>query len=136
MIAAAILIVLILLVVTIAVAGGLRRFVRDESEVAQRLRAPTTPTISYAVPNGVDPADLRTALLRAGFSSTTMSSAGTRECLVIGCSESDRARVRAVIESVHETAYDGSDLVLRPVVFEDERHPDDPPIGKPRASRP
>ena len=125
MIAAAILIVLLLLVVTIAVAGGLRRLVRDESEVERRLLAPETPTVSYAVPNGVDPADLRTALLRAGFSST-MSSAGTHHCLIIGCSQGDRARVREVIEGVHETAYDGSDLVLRPVVFEDERHPDDP----------
>jgi hypothetical protein len=125
MIAAAILIVLLVLVVTIAVAGGLRRLVREESAVEGRLLAPETPTVSYAVPNGVDPADLRTALLRAGFSST-MSSAGTRRCLVIGCSQGDRARVREVIEDVHETAYDGSDLVLSPVVFEDERDPDDP----------
>ena len=125
MIAAAILIVLLVLVVTIAVAGGLRRLVRDESEVERRLQAPETPTISYAVPNGVDPADLRTALLIAGFSSA-MSTARTSECLVIGCSAGDRARVRDVIERVHETAYDGSDLVLRPVVFEDERHPDTP----------
>src|SRR5688572_12258306 len=71
MIAAAILIVLLILVVTIVVAGGLRRLVRDESEVERRLQAPETPTVSYAVPHGVDPADLRTALLRAGFSSTT-----------------------------------------------------------------
>jgi hypothetical protein len=127
MIAAAILIVLLVLVVTIAVAGGLRRLVRDESEVERRLRAPETPTVSYAVPNGVDPADLRTALLRAGYSST-MSTAGTRQCLMIGCSNGDRARVRDVIEGVHETAYDGSDLVLRPVVFEDERHPGEPGV--------
>ena len=127
MIAAAILIVVLVLVVTIAVAGGLRRLVRDESEVERRLRAPETPTISYAVPHGVDPADLRTALLRAGFSSAT-STAGTRQCLIIGCSKGDRARVREVIEGVHETAYDGSDLVLRPVVFEDERHRGDPGV--------
>ena len=49
---------------------------------------------------------------------------------MIGCSEGDRARVRAVIESVHETAYDGSDLVLRPVLFEDERHPDNPGVDR------
>ena len=47
---------------------------------------------------------------------------------MIGCSEGDRARVRAVIEGVHETAYDGSDLVLRPVLFEDERHPHNPGV--------
>jgi hypothetical protein len=120
MIAAVVITFLVLLVVTIALAGGMRRLVRDESEVERRLRAPDTHTISYAVPNGVDPADLRTALSRAGFA-TCVSSAGTRECLLVECAESDRARLRQVIESVHELAYDGSDLVLRPVVFEDER---------------
>jgi hypothetical protein len=129
MIAAAALIVLVLLVVTVVVAGGLRRLVRDESEVERRLRAPDTHTVTYAVPNGVDPADIRPALLRAGFSSA-MSSAGTRVCLVVGCAEGDRARVREVIESVHETAYDGADLDLRPVVFEDERRRDNPGANK------
>ena len=128
MIAAAALVILIILVVTIAVAGGLRRLVRDEAEVEQRLRAPTTHTIAYAVPHGVDPAGLRTALRLAGFSSA-MSSAGTRECLLIGCAEGDRPRIREVIEQVHETAYDGTDLDLRPVVFEDERRPDAPGVG-------
>jgi hypothetical protein len=127
MIAAAVLIVLVLLVVTVAVAAGLRRLVRDESEVERRLRAPDTHTIAYAVPNGVDPADVRTALARAGFSSA-MSRAGVPECLVIGCAEGERARVREVIERVHETAYDGADLDLRPVVFEDERRPDSPGV--------
>jgi hypothetical protein len=120
MIAAVVITVLVLLVITVAVAGGLRRLVRDEAELERRLRAPETHTISYAVPNGVDPADVRAALLRAGYASC-MSVGGGRECLLADCPEGERTRLRQVIASVHETAYDGTDLDLRPVVFEDER---------------
>ena len=116
MIAAAVFIVLLVLIVTVAAAGGLRRLVRDESEVERDLRSPDTHTLTYAVPNGVDPADLRIALLRAGFPSSP-SRAGAREGLLVGCAEGDLARLRQVIESVHETAYDGTDLELKPVVF-------------------
>jgi hypothetical protein len=46
---------------------------------------------------------------------------GEHECLVVECDESDRPHLRQLIENAHETAYDGTDLDLRPVVFEDER---------------
>jgi hypothetical protein len=121
MIAAAIIvIVIVMLVGTAAVAGALRRLVRDEYAIESRLRAPDTHTISYAVPNGVDPGDLRAALARGGFTGI-VTTTGARECLVVECGETDRARLRRVIESAHEPAYDGSELELRPVVFEDER---------------
>jgi len=120
MIAAVVITVLFMLVVTVALAGGLRRVVRDESEVERRLRAPDTHTVSFAVPNGVDAAHMRTALQRAGFASC-VSNAGPSECLLVECSEHERERVRHVIESVHESAYDGSVLDLSPVVFEDEK---------------
>jgi hypothetical protein len=113
-------IVLLPLIVTVVAAAALRRVVRDESDVERRLRAPGTPTISYAVPNGGDPAHLRIALGRAGFASA-LSHSGTRECLLVECPETDRDRVRKVIEKVHESAYDGSELDLHPAVFEDER---------------
>ena len=51
----------------------------------------------------------------------TITTTGAHECLVVGCSESDRPRVREVIEGLHETVHDVTDLDLRPVVFEDER---------------
>lgn len=120
MIAAVIITILVLLVVTVAIAGGLRRLVRDESEIERRLRAPDTHTVSYAVPNGVDPGDLRVAVARNGFTSV-MLMAGTRQCLLVECAEAERARLREVIESAHETAYDGTELDLHPVIFEDER---------------
>jgi hypothetical protein len=122
MIAVLVVTVFVLLVVTVAVAGGLRRLVFQESEVERRLRARGTHTISYALPNGVDPADFRAALLGADFVSC-MSSGGAHECLLVECSEGDRARLRRVIESVHEVAYDGTEMDFRPVVFEDERQP-------------
>jgi len=118
--AALLIIVLAILVGTVVIAGFLRRLVRDEEVVERRLHAPNAHTISYAVPNGVDPGDIRGAILRGGFSST-LATTDTRECLLVECENGDRARLRQLIEGVHESAYDGSDLELHPVVFEDER---------------
>jgi hypothetical protein len=120
MIAAAVIIVLAILVGTVVIAGALRRLVRDEADVERRLRAPDAHTISYAVPNGVDPGDLRVAATRGGFTSI-VTTRGPRECLLVECNEGDRARLRHLIEGAHESAYDGSELDLHPVVFEDER---------------
>ena len=43
MIAAAVIIVLALVIVTVVIAGALRRVVRDEADVERRLRAPKAP---------------------------------------------------------------------------------------------
>ena len=67
MVAAAAILVVIVLVVSVAVALGLRRWVADESRVEARLRSPQAHTVSYAVPNGVDPATVMGALAQAGF---------------------------------------------------------------------
>lgn len=120
MIAAAVIIVLALLVGSVVIGGALRRLVRDEADVERRLRTPDAHTLSYAVPNGVDPGDLRVAATRGGFTSV-MATSGTRECLLVECEEGDRGRLRRLIEDVHKTAYDGSELDLHPVAFEDER---------------
>jgi hypothetical protein len=120
MIPAAVILVLALLVGTVVIAGTLRQVVRDQVAVERRLHAPNTHTISYAVPNGVDPGDFRGALLSSGFESL-VTTIDTRECLLVGCEEKDRARLRHLIEAAPESAYDGSQLDLHPVVFEDER---------------
>jgi hypothetical protein len=119
MVAAAIIVIAIIVLGTVAFAWGLRRVVRDESVVENRLRAPNAHTVSYALPNGVDPGAFRVAVTRGGFTSIVATS-GTRECLLVECEDGDRARLRHLIEDIHETAYDGSDLDLHPVVFEDE----------------
>jgi hypothetical protein len=125
MIAVAI-IILVLFVGTVLVAGALRRMVRDEHDVESRLLAPDSHTIAYAVPNGVDAADLRAAVARGGFTSIA-TTVGNHQCLLVECGESDRERVREVIGNAHEMAYDGTELDLHPVVFEDERRTDGSP---------
>jgi hypothetical protein len=120
MVAAAIIVTVLILLGTVVVAGGLRRLVRDESAVEGRLRAPDAHIVSYAVPNGVDPAGFRGALAQGGFAVIERTS-GTRESLVVECGEADRARLRRVLEGARETAYDGSGPGSAPVVFEDER---------------
>jgi hypothetical protein len=119
MFAAAAILVLALLVGTVLVSAGMRRLAREESEVERRLRRPDAHTISYAVPNGVDPGEIRVAAARGGFTSIQATS-GTRECLVVECQERDRARLRQLIADAHKSAYDGSESDLQPVVFEDE----------------
>jgi len=46
---------------------------------------------------------------------------GDAECLRVECDQAERARVRSVIEAVHMSDYDGSELKLDRVVFTDER---------------
>ena len=50
-----------------------------------------------------------------------VTSSGSRECLLVECQEGDRARLRQLIEGAHESAYDGSEVDVHPIVFEDER---------------
>jgi len=119
MIAAVVITVLVLLVVSVAAAGGRRRLVLDESSHEHRRQDPTVHTVTYAVPNGIDPVDLKGAIARGGFRAISMI--GARHCLLVECPAADRDRLRQVIESAPETAYDGTEPDLHPVVFEDER---------------
>lgn len=111
-------------IITVIVIGGVVFFVRAEvSEVTRtesRIRSPGTPTVSYPVPNGVDPVAIGTALKIAGFESIP-ERVGDDECLRIECAPEDREKVREVIAAVHVTTYDGADLPLDHPVFEDER---------------
>jgi hypothetical protein len=116
----------ILLLVVVVVAGSiavslfLRSWVREESRREAHLRDPRTHTIAYAIPNGMDPVTIETALGLAGFNSGHHR-VGMADCVLIECDESQRARVRSVLEGVSITAYDGSLLPAGHVVFEDER---------------
>ena len=60
------------------------------------------------------------ALALAGFNSGHVR-VGMTECVRIECDESQRDRVRKVLEGVSTTAYDGSLQPAGHVVFEDER---------------
>ena len=114
--------ILVVLVVggTIAINLFLRNWVREQSRREAHLRDPRTHTIAYAIPNGVDPVTLEAALAHAGFNSGH-GRVGMAECIRIECDESQRDRVRSVLESASTAAYDGSLLPAGNVVFEDER---------------
>ena len=62
-------------ILTVVVAGfvlvnvSLRRWVREESRREAHLRDPNTHTVDYAIPNGMDPVKIETALALAGFPS-------------------------------------------------------------------
>lgn len=119
--AAAIVILLVVVVIGgIAINVYLRRWVREESRREAHLRDPDTHTVAYAIPNGVDPATVESALARAGLTSG-VDRIDMRECVRIECNESQREQVRGVLEGIHLNAYDGSPLQARRVVFEDER---------------
>ena len=75
--------------------------------------------MAYVVPGGQDPAGLMAALTHAGFVSVTDSTGGT-ERLLVECEESDRGRVRSVLEQVERRGIDGSRLPAGHVSFEDE----------------
>ena len=116
----------ILLLVVLEVGGSiaislfLRNWGREESRREAHLRDPRTHTIAYAIPNGMDPVTLETALALEGFNSGH-DRVGMADCVRVECDESQRDRVRRVLEGVSMNAYDGSLLPAGHVVFEDER---------------
>lgn len=120
MVAAVVILVVVVLVLSVAIPLFLRSWGVEESRTEARLHDPHVHTVAYAVPNGVDPVVIKVALTRAGFTSA-IDRVGDVECLRVECAESDRAHVRSVIEAVHVSGYDGSELRAGHVVFEDER---------------
>lgn len=117
----------ILFLLVVVVVGGigvnlyLRTWVREETRREEHLRDPDTPTVAYALPNGVDPVTVESALAQAGLTSVS-DRIGMVECVRIECTESQREQVRGVLEGIPMYAYDGSRLPAGHVVFEDERY--------------
>ncbi|GAB3250959.1 hypothetical protein GCM10027448_16030 [Nocardioides dilutus] len=113
-------VIVVVVIVGIGIGLYLRSWLGEESRREAHLRDPNTHTVAYAIPNGVDPVTVESALARAGLNSG-VDRIGMTECVVIECTESQREQVRAVIEGVPMNAYDGSQLQAGHVVFEDER---------------
>ncbi len=99
---------------------GMRRFTMEKAHTEARLLRPETPTVSYAVPNGQDPAVLMAALETEGFTAVCDTSGGM-DTVVVECGEQERGRVRAVIEQVDRAGFNGPELHVGHVSFEDER---------------
>jgi hypothetical protein len=116
----------LLLLLVVVVVGGiainlyLRTWVREDSRREAHLRDPGTHTVAYAIPNGVDPVVIETALSRAGFA-CFVDRVGMTECVLVECDEAQRDEVRRVLETIPMSTYDGSPLQVEHVVFEDER---------------
>jgi hypothetical protein len=104
---------------TIAINLFLRNWVREESRREAHLMDPHTHTLAFAIPTGVDPVNAESALASAGFN-CGHGRVGDVECIRIECDESQRERVRRILEGALTTA-SGSLLPARGVVFEDER---------------
>ncbi len=87
------------------------------------MRDPATETLDYVVPEGQDPAVVRAALSKEGYESALDPQSGD-QLLHIDCRsgrDRERAKVRAVIESVGTTAIDAGVPIERPLVkFTDE----------------
>lgn len=108
---------MIILIATMLLAGfvviglvfmlALRKWTFAEARTEARLRSSDTPTVAYVVPHGQDPALLMTALVREGFVSVPDIVGGV-ERLLIECDESDRARLRRILEHVDRTGTGGT----------------------------
>ena len=120
MAAATMILVVLILALSIATLLLLQSWGAEQSRREARIHDPHTPTVAFAIPNGVDPVVVELALNQAGFD-CVVDRVGDSECLLVECAEPERARLRKVIESVHVRDYDGSELNLDHVVFEDER---------------
>ena len=117
-------VVLAMLLVGLVVAGvvismGLRTWTLDRARTEARLLSPDTHTVGYVVPAGQDPAVLMAAVAGAGYTAMVDTSRGT-ERLIVECDDHARGEVRRALEGVHSAAWDGSDMQVEHVVFDDE----------------
>lgn len=108
------------LIGSVALALFLRSYGRSRARIEARVLDPRTPTVAYAIPNGVDPVVFQVGLTHAGFTSV-VGRVGNSECVIVECGPAGRKAVRGVLQAAHANAYDGSELKLDDVVFEDER---------------
>jgi hypothetical protein len=112
------LLVLSVMVIPLLVIGMMRNFGMREVETEQELLAPEAHTVSWVVPEGEDPSQVRTRLSHAGFTSVLDHSGDQR--LVIACEPGQREQVRAVIAGCDHVSYDGHARAGEPLRFVDE----------------
>lgn len=97
----------------------LRRVTFTEAHTEAELRD-SAMHLTYRVPEGQDPAVLSAALTRAGFRSVGVLHEGVEQLLVECARPADRARVREVIEHVTRTGFEGAEMHVAHVRFDDE----------------
>jgi len=107
-------------VVTWALMWELRRVTFAEAHEEAQLSDPHSAPLSYVVPDGQDPVVLSAALARAGFHSLGILQHGVERLLIDCQSETDRSRVRSIIEHVRRTGFAGDEIIVSHVRFDDE----------------
>ena len=118
MVLAASLLVLTLLVVPLLLILMMRRFGMEQTDTEQALLSPESHTVSWVVPEGEDPALVRTRLAHAGFTSVLDHSGDQR--LVVQCGSADRERVREIIAGTGHATFDGQGLQPSQLRFDDD----------------
>src|SRR5262245_19908214 len=83
------------------------------------VRSTDTLPDTYALPHGQDPAVLIAALAGEGFVSV-IDLGPVRSRLLIECAETDRAKVRSIIDHIDHAGLDGAGTHPGPVRFDDE----------------
>ena len=108
-----------LVVVMVVVGLGLRTWTLDRARKDAWLLSPDTHTVSYVVAAGQDPAVLLAAVAGAGYPAMIDTTHGTAR-VVVACDEHARGEVRAALEHVHRMGFDGSEMLVEHVAFDDE----------------
>jgi hypothetical protein len=115
--------IIVVLVIAIVVAIGLRRWTAAHRREADALAAPESATLDYRVPAGQDPAVVLSTLVSEGYDATTDPQ--DTSLVHVACPagpDRERARVRATIEAAGQTAIDtGAPFEPAEVRFLDER---------------
>jgi hypothetical protein len=99
--------IIVAIVVLVVLVVGIRQWGARREHLTTELADPATPTLDYRVPAGQDPSVVLSALDLEGFTATT--DPVDTQLVTIHCPagpDRDRARVRAVIGSVHTTGID------------------------------
>ena len=118
MVLAVTLLVLTVLVVPLLVLGMMRRFGMQEAATETALLSPGAHTVAWVVPEGEDPALVRTHRSHAGFVSVLDHSGDQR--LVVECEPGNREMVRDIIAHAAHTSFDGAALQPSQLRFDDD----------------
>ena len=118
MVLAVTLLVLTVMIVPLLVLGALRAFGMKEVDNERALLSPGAHTVAWVVPEGEDPALVRTHLSHAGFTSVLDHSGDQR--LVVECEPGDRELVRDIIAHAAHTTFDGQTLQPSQLRFDDD----------------
>lgn len=115
-------IILPLIVIVIAVWGGMRYLRQREEVVKGAVATGQADALRYHVPTGQDPAAIMAALHNAGFEATPETAGVTQDLLIVTNNgrNADRAAVRRIIAHDADLNLEGDPSPTQSVRFADE----------------